>query len=468
MNPVIQLIQRSRVFLVALLLGCFAVPQNAQAVIPPPDGGYPGGNTAEGQAALLSLTSGGFNTAIGFLSLTNNASGQLNTAVGAGTLLVNTADENTATGAGALLSNTIGHENTGNGAFALFSNTLGNGNTAIGYRALTSNTTGGGNTAIGHRALFTNTTGHGNTALGLNALLFNSDGFSNTATGIDALLNNTTGYLNAATGETALWSNTVGAYNTANGCRALYSNVASNYNTAIGYQALYLNQNGTGNTAIGTQALINNTSGSYNVVLAGGQNLTTGDFNIDIGNDGVAGESSTIRVGNPLHNRAFIAGINGTTVSGGTTVYINSDGQLGTNPSSARFKQNIRSMDKNSEALYALKPVTFRYKEEIDPKKIPQFGLVAEEVEKVSSDLVVRDEEGKPYTVRYDQVNAMLLNEFLKEHRKVQKLEANDAERQREIRGLAATVKEQAALIKKVSAEIAMGKATPNVVLSSP
>jgi hypothetical protein len=146
---------------------------------------------------------------------------------------------------------------------------------------------------------------------------------------------------------------------------------------------------------------------------------------------------------------------------------INASGQLGVAASSERFKDEIKRMDKASEAVLALQPVTFRYKKNIDPDGVPQFGLVAEEVAKVNPDLVVRDKEGKPYSVRYDQVNAMLLNEFLKQHRKVQELEANDAEQQREIKALVATVKEQAAQIEKVSAEIAISKATSNVVLSN-
>src|SRR5216110_1165756 len=126
-------------------------------------------------------------------------------------------------------------------------------------------------------------------------------------------------------------------------------------------------------------------------------------------------------------------------------VVVNGSGRLGTVASSQRFKDDIKPMDKASEAILALKPVTFHYKKEVDPDGIPQFGLVAEQVEKVDPDLVARDEEGKVYTVRYEAVNAMLLNEFLKEHkafveehRKVDKLEATVA-------GLVATVKEQAA-----------------------
>jgi hypothetical protein len=199
-----------------------------------------------------------------------------------------------------------------------------------------------------------------------------------------------------------------------------------------------------------------------------------GSNNIDIGNLGVAGEANTIRIGEPTavtdpvfgerlpaHTATFIAGIYGKTASGGTAVYINSSGRLGTLTSSARFKQNIHSMDKASEAILKLKPVTFHYKQELDPDGIPQFGLVAEQVEKVSPDLVARDEQGKPYTVRYEAVNAMLLNEFLKEHRKVEeqsrKIQEQDAtitQFKKEMQTIAARLKEQDSKIQKVSARL--------------
>jgi len=157
-----------------------------------------------------------------------------------------------------------------------------------------------------------------------------------------------------------------------------------------------------------------------------GHDLTTGDNNIDIGNNvgGVAGESNTIRIGNTDITDTFIRGISGATVASGVAVLVAVNGHLGTVTSSKRFKEDIKLMDKASEALFSLKPVTFRYKKELDPAGTQQFGLVAEDVEKVNPDLVVRDERGKVNTVRYDQVNAMLLNEFLKEHRTVQELES--------------------------------------------
>jgi hypothetical protein len=329
MNPLIQLNKATPLFLVVLVLACFALLPKAQAVTPAPDGGYPGGNTAEGQTALLSLTSGTYNTAIGIYSLLGLTDGSFCTGVGAGALLVNTADQNTGTGAGSLLSNTTGFNNTASGAFALF-------------------------------------------------------------------------------------SNTEGSFNVANGDSALFSNTTGTANIALGYNA--------------------------------GFHLTTGGNNIDIGNNGQAAESDTIRIGTS-QTRTFIAGISGATVTG-TPVVVNANGQLGVAPSSQRFKDEIRPMDSASEVLFALKPVTFCYKKEIDATGTLQFGLVAEEVEKVNRDLVVRDKEGKPYSVRYDQVNAMLLNEFLKEHRKNEQQEATIARQQKQIEALTAG-------LQKVSAQLA-------------
>src|SRR5262249_15623789 len=218
-------------------------------------------------------------------------------------------------------------------------------------------------------------------------------------------------------------------------------------NTAIGAEALTSSTTGFNNVAIGASALFNDTSGSTNIALGpgAGKNLTTGNRNIDIGNDGVAGEEATIRIGTAVEQtKTFIAGINGAAVTG-TSVFVNNGGQLGTAVSSRRFKEEIQPMNKASEALFGLDPVTFRYKKDIDPAGIAQFGLVAEEVAKVNPDLVVRDKEGEPYTVRYEAVNAMLLNEFLKEHRKVQeqdarltKQEAFIARQQKQIEALTA------------------------------
>jgi hypothetical protein len=396
----------TRPLLIAFLIVCLGLSEKGLAVNPAPDGGYPGGNTAEGgSGALFSLTSG-----------TNN----------------------TALGSQALFSLTTGIQNTATGAQALKNNWSSN-NTADGFQALVNNTSGYDNTATGWRALFRNTNGEGNTA----------------------------------TGDSALYSNTAGSENTANGVGALSSNTTGRENTAIGSAALLFNTTGSVNTAVGLAALINNNSGRFNIALGFdvGSGMATGDYNIYIGSNAPAVESNTIHIGqqflyhtfgfdHPAHTATFIAGISGTIVTG-TPVVINEEGQLGVSSSSERFKQDIKPMDRASEALLTLRPVTFRYKPELDPKGIPQFGLVAEDVEKVNPDLVARDAHGKVYTVRYEAVNAMLLNEFLKEHRKVEDLEKKMA-------ALAAQLKEQAAQIQKVSAHLEMTKPTTNVVLNNP
>jgi trimeric autotransporter adhesin len=347
-------------------------------------------------------------------------------------------------------------ENTFLGDDALISNTTGVGNTAIGFKALLSDTSGYGNTAIGWSALYSNTTGTANTASGVGALQFNTTGFFNTATGDQALQFNTTGGDNTAIGFEALGSNTTGSANTAIGESALGFNTTGNYNTAIGNGALDSNTTGSFNTAFGFDALLFNTRGGNNIAVGfgAGIDVTSGSHNIDIGNHGRRGESNTIRIGAvERQTTTFIAGISGATVPTGVAVIVDGSGHLGTTTSSARFKEAIKPMDKASEAILALKPVTFRYKHELDPNRIPQFGLVAEDVEKVNPDLVARDKQGKPYSVRYEAVNAMLLNEFLKEHRKVEQLE-------KQIAALTAG-------LQKVSAQLELNKTAPQTVLNS-
>jgi hypothetical protein len=345
------------------------------------------------------------------------------------------------------------NNNTVLGDDALVNNT-GTDNTAVGFNALINNTTGSFNTATGAVALFSNTEGFYNTATGANALLSNNTGTADTAVGFDALFSNTTGGDNTATGSDALYSNTIGGANTATGTQALLSNTTGNNNTAIGVSALTGNTTGSFNTAIGLAALANNTAGSSNIALglSAGSHLTTGSNNIDIGSVGVAGEAKTIRIGTGGRQiNTYIAGINGVTVAGGIGVIIDSSGHLGTTTSSARFKDEIKPMDKASEAILALAPVTFRYKKDLDPNGIPQFGLVAEDVEKVNPDLVARDADGKPYTVRYEAVNAMLLNEFLKAHRKIQELESSNAQQQKQIAALTAGLERVSAQLELIT-----------------
>jgi len=308
------------------------------------------------------------------------------------------------------------------------------------------------------------------TAYGTGALSNEAGGSHNSAFGYYTLNSNTTGNNNTATGASALSGNTTASSNTATGVAALYSNTTGNNNTATGGFALLLN-GGSDNTATGVLALVNNTTGSNNIALGvnAGQNLTTGDNNIDIGNDGAADETNTIRIGTQgTQTNAYIAGIYQTTVPRGLSVVVDSTGHFGTKGSSERLKQEIKPMDKASEAILALQPVTFHYKHELDPEGIPQFGLVAEQVEKVNPDLVARDADGKIYTVRYEAVNAMLLNEFLKEHRKVEEQGATIAELKKEIADLTATVREQAAQIQNISAQVELSNVAPRIVLNNP
>ena len=389
MNPLIQPKNASQLILIALLLACLPLSPRARAVVPAPDGGYPGQNTAEGQSALLNLAGGTYNTALGWASLGFNVTGNYNTGVGAATLLNNTGNSNTATGAGALLSNTSGFNNTANGAFALFSNTTGIYNTATGFQALFGNTIGIDNTATGYWSLRDNTTGTYNTASGFLALANNTDGDGNTATGY----------------------------------RSLHDNATGNQNTAIGYYA--------------------------------GHDVT-GDNNVCIGANvfGAAGVDNTtwIRNVNTL-TQSFSAGVNDYV-----TVRL-SDGRLGHTAvvSSQRYKEDIKPLAAASQALYALKPVSFRLKKEFDPTQALGFGLIAEEVEKVDPAMVYRNDKGQVESVRYEMVNAMLLNEFLKEHRK-------NEEQQKQINVLTAQLNEQAAQIQKVSAQLEASKPAPQVV----
>ena len=264
-------------------------------------------------------------------------------------------------------------------------------------------------------------------------------GTDNTGTGYLALSNNLIGSDNTAMGSQALLNNFLGDNNTAIGWRTLFVNTSGSENTAIGYNALESNTSGQNNTAIGAPALTQNTTGNNNIAIGvfAGDDLTTGDNNICIGNFGFAGNANTIRIGTQnTQTNTHIAGIYGTTLGSGVAVYVNSSAQLGTMTSSARFKEDIKSMDDASDVLLSLHPVTFKYKPEIDPQGIPQFGLVAEEVNKVDPNLIVRDDKGKIYTVRYEAVNAMLLNEFLKEHRKVDELEKELSELKQAVKKL--------------------------------
>lgn len=472
-------------------LGCFALAPQAQAACQ--EGCFTNGNTALGDDALLNRN-GIDNTAVGLNALKNNGG---------------TANFNTAIGFVALTQNTSGEQNTATGVSALRFNSTGNLNTANGVNALFHNN-GGQNTATGVNALFTNSTGNMNTANGVSALFFNTTGTQNTAIGVTALRNNDTGSWNVAIGNNALYKNVRGTQNTAVGVDALHDNQNGFGNVAIGFEALKVHPSGVDNVAIGHAALrelirdgLNGRSGPNvaigsgalssldsgvnNIGLGWGAGSFIGGFdngahnnNIDIGSSGSANDEGTIRIGEvDTHTSTYIAGISNAVVDSGDPVIVAPDGNLGVAPSSARFKEAINPMDKTSESIFLLEPVTFRYKKEIGRHGVAQFGLVAEEVEKVNPDLVNRDKEGKPFSVRYEAVNAMLLNEFLKEHRKVEELECkaqkqeaamaqqqNDfkqtiAQQQNQIEALTATVQ-------KVSEQIEINKPASRLVTNNP
>jgi hypothetical protein len=263
------------------------------------------------------------------------------------------------------------------------------------------------------------TDSHDNFFSGQNAGNTGMQGYNNTAIGSGALADCQTGNGNTAIGTSALNANTSG-YNTAVGLQALRVNNGL-FNTAVGAGALVNGTSGDANTAVGDQALFQ-ASGTQNIGLGywGGVQVTTGNNNIEIYDEGRGDDNGVIRIGTPgTQTSTYIAGIHGATVTS-EAVYVDSSGHLGTLTSSVKYKNDIQAMDASSDVLFALKPVTFKYKPELDPQGTPQFGLVAEEVEKVDPALVAHDEQGKPYTVRYQAVDAMLLNEFLKQHKKVE------------------------------------------------
>jgi hypothetical protein len=401
-----QASSRGAFLLIPILLACFGLAPMAQAVGPDTDGNIPGSNNGEGIGVLVSHTSGIWNTGTGFEALNQLTSG--------------------------------------------------NQNPATGLRALFHDISGGYNTATGVYSLFGNLTGFFNSATGGYALAQNTIGSNNTANGYGALYDNWGGNFNTATGSAAAYHNRFGTANTAIGYSALFSNTHGSANTAIGDNAL-VNTTGGNNTAIGSGALGNSTTGNDNTALGigAGGGVTTANQVIAIGATGANVDFS-----------CFIGHIRGVTTANADAVpvLIDSDGQLGTVSSSRRFKSEIRAMDNASKAILALKPVTFHYKS--DKTGTPQFGLIAEEVAEINPDLVVRAEDGEIYTVRYEAVNAMLLNEFLKEHKTVQEQGATIAELKKEIAALTATVKEQTAQIQKVSAQLDVRRPAPQTALN--
>ena len=343
---------------------------------------------------------------------------------------------------------------TAEGQNALFSLTTGVANTAIGWFSLKADTTGSFNTGVGAGTLVLNT-GDENTAIGTAALLLNT-ATGNTAVGSRALLNNTSGFVNAAVGGGALTNNTTGNSNVAFGVSALEQHITGDNNVAIGYGALGSSTDSPGNVAVGAAALSAVTTGANNVGigLLAGINVTVASNVICIGDE---------VFGADVNNSCYVGNI-WAQPGGSQAVFVDANGKLGAQVSSRRFKQEIKQMDEASQALFALNPVTFRYKKEIDPTGTAQFGLVAEDVAKVSPDLVISDKEGKPYTVRYDQVNAMLLNEFLKEHKAFVQEQHKVREQGTTIARLEQQVEALTAGLQKVSTQLELNKAAPRTV----
>src|SRR6266536_255312 len=407
---------RKIIFATALsALVCFGLCQQVQSATDTPDPGpKPSSNTADGQAALFSLTTGLYNSAFGFDSLLSNSTSNFNTGVGAGTLLLDNGDptagegiRNTAVGAGALLDNTTGGSNTAVGTFALFSNTDGGGHTAVGTGALQNNNASGflsANTAIGALA----------------GVSYTADESSNICIG-------------AGTGGTAGENNTIriGTNLSSGGIGVLDSGPAANF-VLIGA--------GLNTQGISVGTLI----GFGNVSIANGLSTTTGASSCNIGG---------------IFNQPLPAGSHAVTVGPNNQL---ADATL----SSRRLKKDIAPIDKLSEGLLALRPVTFHWK--TDNTNEPEFGLVAEEVAEVNLDWITRNPQGEISGVRYETIPVLLLNEFLKEHKKVEEQQANIAELKSTVGVLTAQLKEQAAQIQKVSAQVEMNKPAPKVVANKP
>jgi Chaperone of endosialidase len=433
-------------FTLAIVLCCFALSPPLKAQDCPTECGA-GGNTAVGINALDSVNPAGNginNTAVGTNALTNDTTGQYNVAVGSG---------------------------------ALANNTSGDFNMAIGAEALRDNVANF-NLAIGFRVLFQNTTGNHLTGVGAAAMRNNTSASDNTAIGADALRENTTTEFNLAVGDRALTAfngTTAGdGANTALGSIALVALTSGQENVAVGRRALQTITDGDNNVGVGWRTGDGVATGSFLTFLGSQAGNTEGPNVSDVV---CIQESGDTNGGEQTNNRTYIGNIRGVVVGDGNgiPVIIDGDGQLGTsNVSSRRFKKDIKPMDhKTSEAVLALKPVTFQYKK-LDSKKAeqtPQFGLIAEDVAEVNPDLVLRDDKGEVSYVRYDAVNILLLNEFLKEHKKVEEQQASIADlkstvalQQKEMQVLTAQLKEQAAQIQKVSAQLEASKPAPKVV----
>jgi hypothetical protein len=414
---------RRALLLIPLVLACFGLSPMAQAALP--EGDLGNGNTVEGSGALQNLSTGIHNNAFGNQTLNLNTTGSYNSATGSQALKANTGDNNTAMGFQSLVINTTGDDNTAYGWRALFHNTTGNGNVAVGREALSQNTDAGDNSVNG-----------ANTAVGFRALQF-----ATTAGGVPGDANTGVGWL-------ALQSNTVGQANTGVGSLALQAMTIGQRNSGFGRRAMEF-ATGNDNVGVGWRA---------------GDNVSTANGVICIG---------SFTAGQNDNNTTYIGNV-GTTIqpfSAGVVDFVTvrlSDNRLGRNASSQRYKEDIKPMDKASEALYQLKPVTYRYKKDIDPNQNLDYGLVAEDVAKIDPKLAIRDGNGQIESVRYMAIYNMMLNELIKEHRKVEDLQSTVAQQQKGMEVLTAQLKEQASQIQKVSAQLEVNKPTPKLVLSNP
>jgi trimeric autotransporter adhesin len=459
---------KNRILMAILpVLACFALAPQAPAACQ--DACLPGFNTVQGDDAFNLLGAGQANTGVGWRALFSVGDGNFNTALGAGALVLNTASLNTATGAAAGLLNQDAVNNTAHGAGALEFNLSGDNNTAVGALALLNNTTGS------------------NTAVGSMTLEDDVSGFTNTAVGVFAG-QHTTASFNTAVGGFAFRANVGGARNTAVGAGALEDITGGNDNTAIGelagvnYTGTESNNvcigSGTQGTAGESNAIrIGTASTSGGIVLANPSALANA---ISIGGSMSTGGIqmitllgfSSVSIGDnfnpaPGASSAFIGGIYGQTFGpADMAVRIGNDNKLGTVVSSRRFKHDIKPMDNSSEAILALKPVTFQYNS--DTTNTPRVGLIAEDVAEVSRALVVADKEGKPLSVRYEDINILLLNEFLKEHKKVEQQQASISQLKSEMQTMVAQLKEQNAQIQKVSAQLEASKPAPQIVANQP
>ena len=438
------------------VLACFVLlPQMraASEVTPQVPENFSGSNTFDGFHALFSQTTNTFNSAFGWQSLASQTTATAVTGCGAGTLTLNTADNNTAVGAAALLNNTTATANVAVGGFSLLQNTTGGANTAVGMQALQNNTAGVTNTGLGRFAA-----------------------------------QNTTAGFNTAVGGFALQSNTGGARNTAVGAGAMESADGGDDNTAIGELAGNALAGGSGNIIIGSG--VAGTAGENNSVRVG-TNLPSGGVavinasalaNLASVGPGLSSQGmsvltllgfGTVSIGNGLQttngaSTCLIGGIyNQNPTAGSHAVVVGPDNKLSdATLSSRRFKRDIAPIDKLSEGILALKPVTFHWKN--DKTNEPEFGLVAEEVAEVNLDWITRNPQGEVTGVRYDTIPVLLLNEFLKEHKKVEEQQASISQLKSEMQTMVAQLKEQAAQIQKVSAQVEMSKPAPQVVTNKP